>query len=129
MANMHPLLDAFWQGRTKFKKKSIGTYFEKEKNPRAACHVGAIYWGLFKKTNIGPIWVTLSNEYPEITSNMVPIPCEHAEDHIDPNGFIASILIHLNDEHDGHTWPDSRVAKWLEDTLANPGLQPLPSTI
>jgi hypothetical protein len=113
---MHPIVDAFWKGRTKF-KKTEEVYFDREKNPRAACHIGAIYWGLYKKVDLKGCALGITYDYPEFLSELKPIPCEHAKDHLDPNGYIGSILIHLNDEHDGRSWPDKRVAEWLEGVL------------
>lgn len=111
---MHPLVDAFWQGRTKF-KKTTGKYFDNTKKPRAACHLGALYWGMYKETSGEGKLVTLNNDWPEVIEKMIPIPCEHTESEV---GNVSGILIHLNDVHDGRSWPDKKVAEWLEGALS-----------
>lgn len=113
---MHPIVDAFWQGRNKFKNKLKGDYFDDLKKPKQACHLGAIYYGYFKKTtkNVS----ALLADFPDLRS-VVDIPCEHAESLApDKIGWISSILVHLNDEHDKRTWPDEKIASWLEKALA-----------
>jgi len=118
---MHPLVDAFWQGRQKF-KKGTGKYFDSTRKPKAACHLGALYWGMYKEIPGEGKLVLLNNDWPEI-SKPAAVPCEHKDE--TPIGDISGILIHLNDEHDGRSWPDKKVAEWLEtalkeDILANP---------
>lgn len=107
---MHPLVDAFIQGRNKFKKKEIGKYFDREKNPRLACHLGAIYWAVYRSTKFS---ADIINDFPELHT-MVEMPCDETEHN---EGHISSILIHLNDEHDGRSWNDQKVAEWLEGAL------------
>lgn len=108
---MHVLTDAFWKGRATL-KKGTGAYFDSEKKPRKACAVGAIYYGLYKKAHNDDTVLTMVNEYPEIRS-WTTVPCEH-----DDIGTISAILIHLNDEHTGHDWPDKRIAEWLDNVLS-----------
>lgn len=112
---MHPLTDAFIQGRAKFKKKEIGSYFNSGKVTKTACHLGAIWWGVYHNTNYrSPI----SLDFPEM-EKLVPIPCGC---HLVPDneGQIRSILIHLSDEHDGRSgWTDAKVAEWLEASLTS----------
>src|SRR5690349_14836180 len=111
---MHPITDAFWKGRAVL-KKGTGAYFDSEKKPKKACALGAIYYGLYKNTadprnDSTPLKISM--DFPEIRS-WVEVPCEH-----DDRGIISSILIHLNDEHTGHDWPDKRIAEWLDNVLS-----------
>lgn len=110
---MHPLTDAFIQGRAKFKKKAIGAYFDRPKNPRAACHLGAIYWGVYRRIESSGTLGSLLADFPEL-HNMVPLPCD---DLSEEEGHVSSILIHLSDEHDGRSWSDEKVAEWLDGAL------------
>lgn len=108
---MHVIVDAFWQGRNRFKNKVKGSYFDDQKKPKAACHLGAIYWATFKSTTVKED--DLAEFYPEIRG-MVEVPCEDTEEKI---GWVSSILIHLNDDHDKRTFSDEKVAEWLESVL------------
>lgn len=111
---MHPLTDAFIQGRVKFKKKEVAHYFELKKAPKAACHFGAMYWGVYKSIEWQPL--RLVEDFPEL-KKIVPVPCEET---LEPDGEIRSILIHLSDEHDGRSgWTDEKVAQWLEKSLTS----------
>jgi hypothetical protein len=113
---MHPLVDAFYKGRSSLKKVQ-GKYFDKLKNPRKACHLGTIYYGLYGRTDMD---ARLEEEYPILKDTRFPIPCEHQydEEHRDdPTGELRAILIHLNDEHNAHSWPDKRVAEWMIEIL------------
>lgn len=110
---MHVIVDAYWQGRNKFKNKIKGQYFDNLKHPKMVCHLGAIYWGTFKKT-AEECGNDLAEFYPELRFT-VPIPCDDLKD--EKEGWISSILVHLNDEHDKRTWPDEKVAEWLEKVL------------
>ena len=129
---MHELTNAFYRGREKLKKKQIGAYFDNWAKPKAACHVGAIIWGFSSKLPAKgtPLQIIFS-DYPEFFGEkLVEIPCEHKgneitsaplgpeQDVTNPNmGYPASILVHLNDEHDGRSWPDKRIALWLDEAL------------
>jgi hypothetical protein len=108
---MHPLTDAFIQGRAKFKKKEIGLYFDRVKNPRTACHLGAIYYMVYGHTT-GDV-IELLKDFPEL-HKMVPMPCD---DLSEKEGHISSILIHLNDDHDGRSWSNEKVSEWLDGVL------------
>lgn len=111
---MKPVVDAFIQGRAKFKKNEVGHYFTPGKNPKAACHLGAIWWGTHKNTNYEG---ALAIDYPELLER-VPIPC-NCDLIPDKEGEIRSILIHLSDNHDGRSgWTNEKVAEWLESSLA-----------
>lgn len=108
---MHPLVDAFWQGRDKCKKKVVGKYFDNVKKPKLACHLGAVYYGLYHNTEVN---IDLLHEwYPEIRQ-LVPVPCTDTGETV---GWISSILIHLNDAHDGREWSDKKVAAWLGEGI------------
>lgn len=106
---MHPLVDAFWKGRQSL-KRGKGEYFDKDREPKKACAVGAIYYGLYKSVTQFPN-AAISNLYPEFRQ-MVNVPCEH-----DDVGSVIAILIHLNDQHSAKTWNDANLAKWLEIAL------------
>jgi hypothetical protein len=41
----------------------------------------------------------------------VPCGCDRE------GGTIASILIHLNDEHDARMWSDKKISEWLDATF------------
>jgi hypothetical protein len=110
---MHPLVDAFWQGRGKL-KKTKNKYFDNDKKPKAACAIGAIYYGLYKMTSDMPV-IKISQDYPDI-HKWVPVPCGHDSE----GGTISAILIHLNDGHDAHTFSDQKIAEWLEGALNGP---------
>lgn len=120
---MHPLVDAFYKGRGKFKKHRK-EFFDDLKRPKAACHLGAIYYGLFKKvTNTGvTVGSDLYGEYPEIRGWVKKAPCEHDDGE---GGTVAGILVHLNDEHDGRSWPDEKIASWLTQVLAETKANPI----
>lgn len=107
---MHALVDAFWQGRNKLKKQRRA-YFDNYKKPKAACALGAVYYGLYKKTQEEFLGVAIAKEYPEIRY-WTKVPCEH-----DDVGLVSSILIHLNDDHDARSYPDEKIADWLEGAL------------
>ncbi len=109
---MHVIVDAFWQGRNRFKNKVTGQYFDNVKKPKSCCHLGAIYYGYFHKTTEDI--TKLIEDFPDLRA-LVPLPCEDTEH---KEGWISSILIHLNDEHDKRTWPDDKIAAWLEEALA-----------
>lgn len=111
----HPLVNAYIEGRAKFKGFK-GKYFDKEKNPKMACDIGAMYWGFYGKPSLDP-YNLLARDFPEASnSHLVDIPCEHKEE---GKGSILSILIHLNDEHDGRSgWTTDAKVKWLESALA-----------
>jgi len=124
---VHPLTDAFIKGRGKFKKIS-GKYVDKTDKPKAMCHLGAMYWGVYQSPidDAHPVW-QLKNDFPEISDHLVEIPCEHrfptesTLDETGDQGHISSILIHLNDQHDGRSgWTDEKVASWLESVLSKP---------
>jgi len=124
---MHELTNAFYRGREKFKKKMNGAYFDNWAKPKAACHVGAIIWGFSAKLPAKgtPLQIIFS-DYPEFFGEkLVEIPCEHKGDDTllspeeDGKGYPASILVHLNDEHDGRSWPDKRIALWLDEALTS----------
>lgn len=114
---MQPLVDGFLKGRAVLKKKIIGSYFDSYNKPKKCCHLGAVIFGIYGKAEIPD---NLNKDFPEIWK-MVPIPCEHQydEEHRDdPRGQIGAILIHLNDKHTAHSWPDKKVADWLESALS-----------
>jgi hypothetical protein len=113
---MHPLTDAFIKGRAKFKKID-GKYFDNVLKPKSACHYGALYWGYFGTTGASDMTKPrLWQEFPELTK-IVPMPCN---DLTEKEGEIRSILIHLNDDHDGRSgWTDEKVAEWLENALTS----------
>jgi hypothetical protein len=111
--NMHPLVDAFYKGRATLKKQQ-GEFFDNTTKPKKACAVGAIYWGLFKKATISP-QSEIVIEYPQFRGWLSKAPCEHDEN----GGTVIGILIHLNDVHTGHDWPDKKIADWLEQSLAS----------
>jgi len=120
---MHPLVDAFYKGRSQL-KKTTGKYFDPPSKPKKACDVGAIYYGLYNKTPRAgeSVYGEIYLDYPEFSDKFVPIPCEHKDSpefSDDARGYIGSILIHLNDEHTAHTWPDKKIAEWLEVALAS----------
>lgn len=110
---MHPLTDAFIKGRAKF-KKTTGKYFDAINKPKMACHYGALYWGLYgQPAPMERVWA-MKDENPELLK-IVTMPCD---DTPEKEGEIRSILIHLNDDHDGRSgWTDKRVAEWLETAL------------
>ena len=110
---MHPLTDSFIKGRSKLKKIQ-GKYFDRFDKPRKACHYGAMYYGYYGDTDIDAGLVRMKADFPELI-NFVPIPCEHSKEWGVGIGWISSILIHLNDVHDGRGgWTDQKVAEWLE---------------
>lgn len=109
---MHQLTDSFIKGRAKY-KKITGRYYDKVDKPKAACHLGVIPLSLYGKYDEMPIQEMLG-DYPEL-HNMVPLPCDDLDQ---KEGWISSILIHLNDDHDGRSgWTDKNVAEWLERAL------------
>lgn len=106
---MHPLVDAFIKGRPKFKKLQKA-YFDKK--GKAACHSGVIFAELYHQT----YWEhhKLLSDYAEL-EKIVPMPCDDLQE---TEGWILSILQHLNDDHDGRSgWTDKAVATWLEKAL------------
>jgi len=116
---VHPLTDAFIKGRAKF-KKITGKYYDNNKKPKAACDYGAMYWGVYgvpyMDEGIMEGGGIIANDFPELRK-IVPLPCgETVRGHTD--GEIRSVLIHLNDEHDGRSgWTDEKKAQWLEKSL------------
>jgi len=113
---MHELTNAFIEGRAKF-KKTEELYFSK--NKKEACHYGALYWGKFRNTNSDEVG-KLAKDYPILQNKLVPLPCNHHDEDRWNEGEIRSILIHLNDEHDGRSgWTDKKVAEWLEGALTS----------
>lgn len=116
---MHPLTDAFIKGRSKY-KKIRGQYYDGKKS---ACHLGCIllenYKEYFDRDAYYSAVTALRLDYPYISGNTyVPIPCEHTQLGHGEGGNITSILIHLNDEHDGRQgWGDKQIAGWLEKAL------------
>ncbi len=106
---MHPFIDGFYKGRAKL-KKGTGKYFDNIDNPKKACYVGAMYYGLYGKTSVA-LLTDFVRDYPDIRK-MVSCPCEH-----DKEGTIVSILIHLNDLHSTHQWNDAKITKWLESVV------------
>lgn len=119
---MHVIVDAFWQGRNRFRNKKVGAYFDDLKKPKAACHLGAVYYGTFKKTasNVS----ALIEMYPEL-HKMVKLPCAPCNDTAETEGTISAIMIHLSDSHDKRSWPDEKIASWLETVLSDDTVQAL----
>ena len=106
---MHPLTDAFIKGRAKFKKTTHEYFGSKGKT---ACHLAAMYWGVYNTTAYVPD--KLDEDFPELRK-MISMPCD---DLSEKEGWIKSILIHLNEDHDGRSgWTDKNVADWLEKSL------------
>ena len=115
---MHPLVDYFWKGREVLKKNQ-GEFFDNPKRPKKACFIGAIYYGIHKKGLDGDgndVIFAIANDYPQIREYVhAPVPCGHD----DEGGLISAILVHLNDNHTGHDWPDKKIAEWLDKTLSH----------
>lgn len=120
---MHPLTDAFIKGRAKL-KKTENKYFDKQIKPKKACHVGALLYGWEGfADDLSDVLENPDNavnriklDFPFLYSHFVPLPCD---DTPEKEGQILSILIHLNDDHDGRSgWTDQKVAEWLETAIS-----------
>jgi hypothetical protein len=107
---MHPLADAFIQGRAKL-KKNTEKYFDDPKKPKKACYMGAMYYGLTGKPTDQNCSVLMANDWPQLHKMVTP-PCS-----CDTTGYVSSILIHLNDFHDGREWSDKKITDWMESVL------------
>lgn len=111
---MHPLVDFYYKGRAELKPLT-GEYFDSIKKPKKACFIGAIYYGIHKKTLEEDVPFAIAAEYPQIRGwYSLPAPCGHD----DEGGLISAILVHLNDEHTRHEWPEKKIAEWLEQALS-----------
>jgi hypothetical protein len=108
---MHALVDAFLKGRATL-KRTKGEYFDNLEKPKKADAIGAICYGLYKKSVDKPI-AAIKSEWPQI-NYWVKVPCGHD----DEGGLLSSVLIHLNDEHTAHDWSDKKIADWLDVVLA-----------
>lgn len=114
---MHVLVDAFWKGKNRFPNKISDRYFDDLKKPKAACHLGAVYYGYTKKTSSSAA-IELLRDFPEL-HNMVPLPCAPCVSTPETEGYVSAIIIHLSDHHTKRDWPDDKVAAWLETALTN----------
>lgn len=110
---MHPLVNYFWQGRSVLKRQK-DAYFDDAEKTKKSDYVGAIYYGIFKKGYKESSFVVdaINSDWPQIRYwTDVPCGCDSE------GGRIASILIHLNDDHDARQWSDKRISEWLDATL------------
>lgn len=112
---MHALIDNHYKGRSVIKKRAVNTFFDSVKKPKAACYIGAIYYGLHGKTTDQPVVQELVDEGFEELRRWAEPPCDHD---LDNCGTIAGIIIHLNDDHDGRTFSDQKITDWLNLALA-----------
>ena len=111
---MHALIDGHYKGRSQIKRRAVGTFFDNTNKPKAACWLGAAYYGLHNKTTDKPIVQELVDEGYDILRRWAEPPCDHD---LDNCGTIAGIIVHLNDEHDGRQFSDQKITDWLNVAL------------
>lgn len=118
----HPIVEAFKKGR-RLLERFDGAYFNKlDGQPTAACHVGAIYYGLTGHGYPTPddlsIGDCLAYEFPKLREKKnYERLCDCYPYYVDAfvgNFTILSWLIHYNDYHKFST---NEISKWLQESL------------
>jgi hypothetical protein len=113
---MHPLIDGFYKGRAIIKKRAVNAFFDNTKKPKAACYIGAAYYGLHGKTTENPVVQELVEEGYDVLRRWAEPPCDCD---LDNCGTIAGIIVHLNDAHEGRSFPDQKITDWLTIAVQN----------
>lgn len=111
----HPAVIAFERGRSQLKRHKL-QYYDNFVRPKAACHVGALYFGATEYSNpeeLPHIADLVAELFPELrdTAEKSLCTCYEGEDRT-----FMSALIHYNDYHNFST---AKISKWLQDSLTN----------